>query len=783
MFNLKSYRKAAVPLLAIQTADPAEIIKLAKKEINGVNYPILAWDCIHGIRSVNNAEAIANALNGNMEPAVATSNPVEMLRALEKLAEITNEKTMIIAYGLTDIMDDPQSKIPVRQAVWNLRDVLSTTGSILIMTAPMGWINPFPDDIAVVTNELPAREQHMTKAKLICLSAGVKEPNKKDSETIGDALLGLSDFAAEQALALSVEKKGINIDVLWERKRQQISETPGLSVYSGTEKFEDLGGLDQAKKLFKSLLNGRRKPGAVIFIDEIEKSLAGSSGDTSGVSQSMLGYLLSYMQDKEATGSILVGPPGCLAGDTLITYRRGKRNSGRLLTLKILYEKFNKLPVTNEKRGKVMPWHKDVPTYLHSYDETTGTIKYNKIKAVTYSGIKQCVIAKSTSGRTMTLTPDHLVLTCEGWSRADELFPGTRIICQGTMKAMKSKQERLKRINRVVVYNLSYYSSGQVKTIRDKISGRNWTYKVGIRSRLVVEANLNNMSYENYLTLLRYDKNSIGLKTLSNNQEVHHINENPLDDRLENLKVLTKREHTLEHKPLKQFNVDYIEYDTIESLFTGESVDTYDIEMKSPHNNFCLSNGFIVHNCAKSAMAKAIGNEGEIPTITLDLGGIKGSLVGESEGRMRKALSVVSAISGGRPLFVATCNAISVLPPELRRRFTVGTMFFDLPDKKERETIWNIYLKKYGLENQIHPADDGWTGAEIKQCCDMADRLNVSLIEAGRYVVPVSISAKEQIEKLRREASDRYLSASGDGIYVYAKSTVNVPSRKIDVKE
>lgn len=498
MITLKPFRRAGVPLLAIQTADPAEIVRLTVTEVNGSSKPVLAWDCIHGIVAVNEpGEATEKALNNEMEGAIATSNPVEALRAIEKLETMDDAAgTTIVMLGLTDIMADPQSGIPVKQALWNLRDVLSKQGCLLILTAPLGWVNPFPDDIAVVVSPLPSREAHITMAKKICEAAGVKVPSKDDSEKIADALLGLSAFAAEQALALSVTKKGIDIETLWERKRQQISETPGLSVYAGTEKFDDLGGLDQAKRLFSSLLNGKRKPGAVVFIDEIEKAMSGSSGDTSGVSQSMLGYLLSYMQDQNTVGTIFVGPPGA----------------------------------------------------------------------------------------------------------------------------------------------------------------------------------------------------------------------------------------------------------------------------------------------AKSAMAKAIGNEGEIPTVTLDLGGIKGSLVGESEGKMRKALSVVTAISGGRPFFVATCNAISVLPPELRRRFTVGTMFFDLPTETERQSIWDIYIKKYSLDElQTRPKAEGWTGAEIRQCCDMADRLGVSLVEAAKFVVPVAVSAREKIETLRREASGRYLSAGEDGVYKYTVKKVG--QRKITVDE
>jgi hypothetical protein len=491
--SLKPYRRAGVPLLAIQTADPAEVVRLAVTEQNGTTKAVLSWNCIHGIEPLNDeGQEIASTLNMGQDPAIATSNPVEALRSIEKLTEVEDRVT-IVMLGLTEILDDKQSGVPTRQALWNLRDILSKQGSLLILAAPLGWINPFPDDIAVVVMPLPTKSDHVKMACQICEAAGVKPPSKKDCERIGDALLGLSAFAAEQALALSVTKKGIHIETLWERKRQQISETPGLSVYDGKETFKDLGGIDQGKKLFKAMLDGKRKPGAVVFIDEIEKAMAGS-GDTSGVSQSILGYLLSYMQDNNAIGSIFVGPPGA----------------------------------------------------------------------------------------------------------------------------------------------------------------------------------------------------------------------------------------------------------------------------------------------AKSAMAKAIGNEGDIPTVTLDMGGIKGSLVGESEGRMRKALAVVTAISGERPFFVATCNAISVLPPELRRRFTVGTMFFDLPNADERKLIWDIYVKKYGLDGQTIPEAESWTGAEIRQCCDLADRLDVTLVEAAKFVVPVAVSAKEKIDSLRQEASGRYLSAGEEGIYLYSARR-NSKSRKITV--
>jgi SpoVK/Ycf46/Vps4 family AAA+-type ATPase len=143
---------------------------------------------------------------------------------------------------------------------------------------------------------------------------------------------------------------------------------------------------------------------------------------------------------------------------------------------------------------------------------------------------------------------------------------------------------------------------------------------------------------------------------------------------------------------------------------------------------------------------------------------MQNSLVGGSGERLRAALQVVDAVSMGRSLWIATCNSIASLPPELRRRFTLGTFFFDLPSADERQAIWNIYLTKWGLSDEL-PSDDGWTGAEIKECCRKAWRLKLSLKESAEYIVPVSRSAADQIETLRRQATGRFLSASIPGIF------------------
>lgn len=170
----------------------------------------------------------------------------------------------------------------------------------------------------------------------------------------------------------------------------------------------------------------------------------------------------------------------------------------------------------------------------------------------------------------------------------------------------------------------------------------------------------------------------------------------------------------------------------------------------------------------KSLCAKALGNEGGIPAINIDFGAMQSGLVGSSQERTNAAFKVIEALSGGQAFFFGTCNAVTVLPPELRRRFRMGTYFFDLPDDEEKATMWKYYVSKYQFpKNTELPSDKGWTGAEIWQCCDKAWRYGLTPVEVSGSVIPVSVAAYEDVERLRKEASGKYQSASKAGVYVY----------------
>ena len=192
----------------------------------------------------------------------------------------------------------------------------------------------------------------------------------------------------------------------------------------------------------------------------------------------------------------------------------------------------------------------------------------------------------------------------------------------------------------------------------------------------------------------------------------------------------------------------------------------------------------------------------------LDVGSLMGSLVGQSEQQTRQALKIVDAmapavlfldevekgLSGAASsgstdsgvsarifgniltwlsdhesdvFVICTANDVSKLPPEFTRAERLDAIFFlDLPSEQQRSAIWNLYFNMFGLDpNQKKPANENWSGAEIRACCRLAALLEVPVMEAATNIVPIAVTAAESIDRLRNWANGRCLSAELPGIY------------------
>jgi SpoVK/Ycf46/Vps4 family AAA+-type ATPase len=129
------------------------------------------------------------------------------------------------------------------------------------------------------------------------------------------------------------------------------------------------------------------------------------------------------------------------------------------------------------------------------------------------------------------------------------------------------------------------------------------------------------------------------------------------------------------------------------------------------------------------------------------------------------------------PVFVAaTCNNVTVLPPELIRKGRFDELFFvDLPRQAERKQIFSIQLAKrkrspadFDLD-KVSTAAKGYSGAEIDaavQCglyAAYSGKKELStqmLLDALAQTVPLSITRSEEIADLGAWARTRAVPAS-----------------------
>ena len=219
--------------------------------------------------------------------------------------------------------------------------------------------------------------------------------------------------------------------------------------------------------------------------------------------------------------------------------------------------------------------------------------------------------------------------------------------------------------------------------------------------------------------------------------------------------------------------------DEIEKMFAGSEGDLSGTTQKQhgaflrwTQDNKIDGITFIGHpGAAKSVVGKAASKIGGMPCICMNMDEFQSGIVGSTGEFTRAAFKTIMAVTQGKVLMIATCNKIQTLSPELKRRFKLGTFFFDLPSKEARNKIWQLKIKQFNLgKDQIKeiPDDTDWTGAEIEACCEIASKVKCDLIKASSKVVPVARANPERVETLRKECSGKFIDAEKEGIYRYS---------------
>ena len=219
-----------------------------------------------------------------------------------------------------------------------------------------------------------------------------------------------------------------------------------------------------------------------------------------------------------------------------------------------------------------------------------------------------------------------------------------------------------------------------------------------------------------------------------------------------------------------------------------------------------------VQGCGKSLAAKFIARRWRLPLLKLDAGRLYEKYVGESEKNFRRATAVAEAMApvvlwideiekafasgtsadadGGlsQRLFasfltwlqekkegvfvIGAANDLTRLPPELLRKGRFDEIFFvDLPSRDERANILTIHLGRRKQDPaafdvaELANATEGFSGAELEQAVIAAlyrslhakqPMTTQSLLETVRSTVPLSVSRREDVQRLREFSKGRF---------------------------
>jgi len=185
-----------------------------------------------------------------------------------------------------------------------------------------------------------------------------------------------------------------------------------------------------------------------------------------------------------------------------------------------------------------------------------------------------------------------------------------------------------------------------------------------------------------------------------------------------------------------------------------------------------------VPGCGKSLSAKAIAYRWKLPLYRLDMSGVLGKYIGQSEAQFRDALAaaervapcilwvdeIEKALSGqgdntgvhrriigeflywlqeskAKVFMVATANDIGMLPPELLRKGRFDEIFFvDLPTEEERREILQIYFNRYlqfdippDLLDELAQTTEGFSGSDLDAT---VNDIAVSMFAAHTNIIP-----------------------------------------------
>lgn len=377
----------------------------------------------------------------------------------------------------------------------------------------------------------------------------------------------------------------------WNEFSSLLQKIPGAGTNTDTAEVvsDELDSQQLAAKLAK-----RQAPGKPPELAKVLKTFRGLFHLNKNMEDAItiaLAVVISIRLPGDPLWIFLVGPPGCMSGETIVEVNRaGKSYKTRLDDL---VHSFN----GGFTRGHA--WSPEIPTTIRARMDD-GTIGLAPLVAAVSSGEKTVYRVTTSSGRSVKATAKHPFLTATGWKPLRKLAVGQHVYLDAGVKA---SGERKKKTSYLQVQGLKHHPYARKRT---------QNIFCVCKHRLVVEAFSNSVTLDVYIERLRTGRDLQGFQFLDPSKIVHHKDENPKNNKLDNLEVLDSHsEHARKHCLAGKWRnvVARVDLETITAIEKIGIEETYDLTVAGAQN--FLANGFVVHNTGKTLFLESLENSPE----------------------------------------------------------------------------------------------------------------------------------------------------------------------------
>ena len=292
----------------------------------------------------------------------------------------------------------------------------------------------------------------------------------------------------------------------------------------------------------------------------------------------------------------------CVAGDTVISkFQTGQYNSGHR-TIKQLYENWT----DPQKRGAVKRMK------IRSVNQQ-GMIVPDSITDIWKNPPTNLFEVTTQLGRHIKLTEKQKVLTPSGWLPAQEIIPGKTQIALNGVELINDPDWLLYQYStlgktQVEIARLLDCTRSRVSRRLDQFSILKREFRLGgwnqgfQREQSHSYKGQNSSRDAGRSRSRRYAlKDHCEICNSTSDLNVHHMDQNPLNDIDSNLLTLCLGCHTVAHTP--HAKREKVLFDTVKSITQVMDEETFDLTVRENHNY--IGNGIVLHNCVAVVHAEA----------------------------------------------------------------------------------------------------------------------------------------------------------------------------------